>query len=97
MPLAGSSAVRCRGLGGSERRDTDRGGGGAGRDYESDQITQALAVAVAARLAEELSCDVPWRTGDVVLLDNSVAMHGRRTFTGTRKVLASLIATEARG
>ena len=27
-----------------------------------------------------------------VLIDNYVAMHGRRTFTGTRKVLASLVA-----
>jgi len=25
-------------------------------------------------------------------VDNYTAMHGRRTFTGTRKVLASLVA-----
>jgi hypothetical protein len=31
----------------------------------------------------------------VALVDNFVAMHGRRTFTGTRKVLASLIGPEA--
>jgi hypothetical protein len=37
--------------------------------------------------------DVPWLCGDVALVDNFVAMHGRRTFTGTRKVLASLIAS----
>jgi hypothetical protein len=52
------------------------------------------AVAHAVQLGEELSFDVPWQNGDVVLLDNYVAMHGRRTFTGTRKVLASLIAME---
>ena len=45
-----------------------------------------------ADLAEEITFDVPWQTGDAALVDNYVAMHGRRTFTGTRKVLASLIA-----
>ena len=50
------------------------------------------AVDVATRLGEELSFDIPWQRGDVALVDNYVTMHGRRTFTGTRKVLASLIA-----
>jgi alpha-ketoglutarate-dependent taurine dioxygenase len=50
------------------------------------------AVLVAAQLGDELSFDIPWQRGDVALVDNFVAMHGRRTFTGTRKVLASLIA-----
>jgi hypothetical protein len=52
------------------------------------------AVRVAAGLGDELSFDIPWERGDVALVDNFVAMHGRRTFTGTRKVLASLIAAE---
>ncbi|MEM7011633.1 MAG: TauD/TfdA family dioxygenase [Verrucomicrobiota bacterium] len=47
----------------------------------------------AADLAEEITFDVPWQTGDVALVDNYVAMHGRRTFTGTRRVLASLVAS----
>jgi alpha-ketoglutarate-dependent taurine dioxygenase len=50
------------------------------------------AVNVATQLAEELAFDVPWQKGDVALVDNFVTMHGRRTFTGTRKVLASLVA-----
>lgn len=45
-----------------------------------------------AELAEELTFDVPWQDGDVALVDNYVVMHGRRTFEGTRKVLASLVA-----
>jgi alpha-ketoglutarate-dependent taurine dioxygenase len=53
------------------------------------------AVNVATQIGEELSFDVPWQNGDVALVDNFVAMHGRRTFNGTRRVLASLIATEA--
>lgn len=50
------------------------------------------AALVAAELGKELAFDIPWQKGDVALVDNFVAMHGRRTFTGTRKVLASLIA-----
>ena len=53
------------------------------------------AVNVATEIGEELSFDVPWQNGDVALVDNFVTMHGRRTFSGTRRVLASLIATAA--
>jgi Taurine catabolism dioxygenase TauD, TfdA family len=52
------------------------------------------AVNLATSLAEELAFDVPWQKGDVALVDNFVTMHGRRTFSGTRKVLASLIACD---
>ena len=54
------------------------------------------AVDVALQLGEELSFDIPWERGDVALVDNFVTMHGRRTFTGARKVLASLVAAETR-
>jgi hypothetical protein len=48
-------------------------------------------VLVAVQLGEELAFDVPWRRGVVGLVDNFVAIHGRRNFTGSRKVLASII------
>ncbi|SIO61650.1 Taurine dioxygenase, alpha-ketoglutarate-dependent [Singulisphaera sp. GP187] len=48
------------------------------------------AVRVAIELADELTFDIPWQEGDVALVDNLVAMHGRRTFSGPRKILASL-------
>ena len=48
------------------------------------------AALLAASMAAELAFDIDWRRGDVALLDNFVVMHGRRTFRGTRKVLASL-------
>lgn len=70
------------------------------RNDPSKSITfgdgSALDKAVMAKvieLADEISFDIPWQTGDVALVDNYVAMHGRRTFTGTRKVLASLVAS----
>jgi len=52
-------------------------------------------VRTAIRLAEELAFDMPWRDGDVVLIDNEIAMHARRTFEGKRKVLASLASMKA--
>jgi hypothetical protein len=48
------------------------------------------AVNVATELAYQLVFDLPWQRGDAVLVDNFLTMHGRRTFRGTRKVLASL-------
>ena len=56
---------------------------------DGSQLDNA-AVLRAAELAEDLAIDIPWQVGDVVLVDNVIVMHGRRTFTGTRKILASL-------
>ena len=47
-----------------------------------------------AEMAEALTFDIPWQQGDIALVDNFVVMHGRRTFQGTRRVYASLIAHE---
>ena len=49
---------------------------------------------IATELAYELAFDLPWQKGDAVLVDNFVTMHGRRTFRGTRKVLASLTMSD---
>jgi alpha-ketoglutarate-dependent taurine dioxygenase len=53
-------------------------------------ILDADAVQVAIDLSEELAYDHQWHVGDIVILDNTVAMHARRPFEGTRKVVASL-------
>ena len=53
------------------------------------------AVAVAIELSEQLAFDLQWQAGDVVIVDNMVTMHARRSFSGTRKVLASLASMEA--
>ncbi len=55
------------------------------------------AVNVATELAYELAFDLPWQRGDAVLVDNFLTMHGRRTFRGTRKVLASLADPHTHG
>ena len=56
----------------------------------SEICQQDMAVAIA--LGDELSYEMQWQTGDVVLVDNHLVMHGRRPFTGERRVLASLVA-----
>jgi len=47
---------------------------------------------LAIELADELTFDIPWQSGDVAVLDNFLVMHGRRPFEGKRAVLASLVA-----
>lgn len=51
-------------------------------------------VLMVAELAEELTFDVPWQQGDVALVDNVLVMHGRRTFQGKRKIMASLASAQ---
>ena len=36
--------------------------------------------------------DVRWQTHDVLVLDNLLALHGRRPFEGTRQVLVAMVA-----
>jgi hypothetical protein len=50
------------------------------------------AMALAIELAEELTVDLVWQRGDVAIVDNFRVMHGRRSFQGERRVLASLCA-----
>ena len=41
-------------------------------------------------LAESCTVDLQWNAGQVALIDNRIAMHGRKPFMGTRVVLASM-------
>jgi alpha-ketoglutarate-dependent taurine dioxygenase len=60
--------------------------------YGDDSLISNDDMAVVIRLADQLTFDISWQTGDVVLLDNFITMHGRRPFKGQRSVLASLVA-----
>lgn len=35
--------------------------------------------------SESIAFDIPWQDGDVALVDNNLAMHGRRPYSGDRK------------
>lgn len=45
-------------------------------------------------LADELTFDIPWQAGDLVVVDNFLVMHGRRPFKGKRCILVSLVAND---
>lgn len=38
----------------------------------------------------EAAVDVGWRTGDLLLIDNVLVAHGRRPFTGLRRILVAM-------
>jgi alpha-ketoglutarate-dependent taurine dioxygenase len=49
---------------------------------------EVLAALQQAYRAEMVA--FPWETGDLLLLDNMLAYHGRRPFTGARKVVVAM-------
>ncbi len=54
------------------------------------------AMNTVCEIAEELSVDTPWQSGDIVFIDNFQVMHGRRSFKGKRRVLTAFAGkTEA--
>ena len=57
---------------------------GDGSKLDADAVRNAIEI------SDDLAFDVAWQSGDFAILDNTVAMHARRPFKGTRKVLASL-------
>ncbi|KAL0341966.1 UNVERIFIED_CONTAM: Clavaminate synthase-like protein [Sesamum calycinum] len=42
------------------------------------------------KILEEESVAIPWRKGDVLLIDNLAVLHSRRPFAPPRRILASL-------
>lgn len=48
------------------------------------------AMRIAGEVMLEHRVAVPWEVGDVMYVDNMMAQHSRATFTGPRRVLASL-------
>ncbi len=58
--------------------------------FADGSLIDEAVVGQIAQWADDAAYDHVWQAGDVLLVDNRVVMHGRRTFQGTRKVLASL-------
>lgn len=52
------------------------------------------AMRQVTEIAQRITYNLPWQTGDAVLIDNYLVMHGRRPYQGTRRVLASLVASD---
>ena len=49
---------------------------------------------IAVKLADQLTFNLEWETGDIALIDNYLVMHGRRPYKGDRRVLASLASVD---
>ena len=45
----------------------------------------ASALKLIVELSKEFTYDLQWQDGDVALVDNKMAMHGRKPFSGERK------------
>jgi alpha-ketoglutarate-dependent taurine dioxygenase len=58
---------------------------GDGSDIGAEDLASVRTTFAAAAI------DVQWQRGDVVFLDNMQVAHGRRTFSGERRVLAALL------
>jgi len=58
--------------------------------HGDDSPLDVEAVNQAVEMAYEITHDLAWQNGDIALVDNMMVMHGRRPFTGSRSVLASL-------
>lgn len=48
------------------------------------------ALAHVREVLREASVPVPWQAGDILILDNMLAAHGRMPFTGARKILLAM-------
>ena len=59
--------------------------------FGSGEAIDPEDLALTSELAYAASYDINWQRGDVALVDNYTMMHGRRPFTGRRRVLASLV------
>ena len=60
--------------------------------FGDGSIINPYDISKISDLADAITFDLQWEDGDLAIIDNFLCMHGRRSFTGTRKVLASLVA-----
>ncbi len=66
--------------------DVTRGDGTAIDDATVQQVRDAVA---------DESVAVRWRTGDLLIVDNHIALHGRQPYRGAREVIAAWSAARA--
>ena len=60
--------------------------------YGDDSLIEASDLELINNLSSEFTFDVDWQTADMALVDNHMAMHGRRPYSGEskRQVLVAL-------
>lgn len=58
--------------------------------YGDGSPIQKEYIEAIIRVLDEITIPVPWKVGDILMVDNMTALHGRLPFTGDRKILASM-------
>ena len=58
--------------------------------FGDSTLLPPAAVEECLRLMEDLSVAIQWKKGDVLLIDNHLVQHSRRSFVPPRRVLAAL-------
>ena len=53
--------------------------------YGDDSHIPVESLELVVKLSKDFTFDLDWQDGDMALVDNKMAMHGRRPFTGERK------------
>ena len=48
-------------------------------------------IEIANNIINDIVYDIKWQNGDIAMINNLFIMHGRRSFRGSRSILASLI------
>jgi hypothetical protein len=56
---------------------------------DGSEITVAEFYAIK-QVYDDLMFDVVWQTGDILLVDNLLMAHGRRSFSGEREIRVSM-------
>jgi hypothetical protein len=59
--------------------------------YGDGSPVQGEVIGQIKEVFDEVSVARPWSNGDLVLVDNILVSHGRKPFTGERKVLVSMM------
>jgi len=57
----------------------------------NDTVCDPQGIRDCIAIMEEIEVVIPWKAGDIMLLDNRTVMHSRRPFNGPRRILASLV------
>jgi alpha-ketoglutarate-dependent taurine dioxygenase len=58
--------------------------------YGDGEPIPGEVVSLIGGLYREAAISFPWRHGDVLIVDNHLAVHGREPFTGNRRVLVAM-------
>ena len=57
----------------------------------NDSFLDPAIIESCRSIMDEISVNIPWQKGDIMLLDNRTVMHSRKPFEGPRRVLAGLV------